>query len=286
MTQQLEVLTATPVPFDQKGDIALGRFAAQIHRIEPHVQVAFVGGTTGEFPALEESERHELLRIAVDAFGPARVVAHIGAPSTRQVTRLAESAANLGITRMALLTPYYLPCGFAEIHDFYATIAGRFPAAQIYAYVFPERTGIDVSPAELGELTKIDGVVGAKLSGRPNERFEDYVAAVAPGAHVYSGDDGQYPRFAAAGGAGIVSGVSSLIPELYGQLTEALRAGNTAAAEALQEKVLPVVHACGPSITRLKYGIARRYGEQWGSRMPLPAVPEDVRVVIDALQWT
>lgn len=82
-----------------------------------------------------------------------------------------------------------------------------------------------------------------------------------------------------------MSGVSSTFPELFGQLTRALttKAGDATATDAAQGHVASVVRAVGPTITRLKYALSTRYGETWGTRMPLPAVDEETRTVIDAL---
>jgi 4-hydroxy-tetrahydrodipicolinate synthase len=283
-TDELEVLTATPVPFSDDGSLLMETYEAMLARIAPHTQGVFVNGTTGEFPALEDPERSDLLEAAVAVFGANKVVAHIGAPSARQVLRHAEAAARLRITRMAALTPYYLPCDFAQVHEFYTTITQAFPDAAVFVYLFPERSGIDLSPKELAELTAIDGIAGAKLSGRPNDQFERYVELAAPGSRVYSGDDGSYPKVAAAGGAGVVSGVSAAFPEVFGQLTKALtsEAEDTTAIETAQAQVIPAVRAAGPTITRLKYALSARYGEKWRNRMPLPAVDEEIRALIDA----
>jgi 4-hydroxy-tetrahydrodipicolinate synthase len=284
-THELEVLTATPVPFSDDGSLLMDTYEAMLTRVAPHTEGVFVNGTTGEFPALEDRERSDLLEAAVAVFGASQVVAHIGAPSARQVLRHAEAAAGMGITRMAALTPYYLPCDFAQVHELYTTITQAFPEAAVFVYLFPERSGIDVPPEELAELTAIDGVAGAKLSGRPNDQFERYVELAAPGSRVYSGDDGSYPRVAAAGGAGVVSGVSSAFPEVFGQLTKALMSDvqDKDAIQAAQAQVVPAVRAAGPTITRLKYALSARYGEKWGTRMPLPAVGEEARTLIDSL---
>jgi 4-hydroxy-tetrahydrodipicolinate synthase len=283
--QALEVLTAAPVPFAEDGSLLMDTYEAMLARVRPHAHGVFVNGTTAEFPALDDLERVDLLKASVAVFGADKVVAHIGGPSLRQVLRHAEAAADLGITRLAALTPYYLPCDFAQVHDFYAAVTHAFPEASTFVYLFPERTGIDVSPEELAQVTAIDGIAGAKLSGRPNEQFERYMELAAPVSRIYSGDDGSYPRVAAAGGAGIVSGVSSAFPELFGELTRALarRPGDPTATEAAQGRVAPVVRALGPTITRLKYALSTRYGETWGTRMPLPAVDQETRTVIDAL---
>jgi 4-hydroxy-tetrahydrodipicolinate synthase len=185
---------------------------------------------------------------------------------------------------MAALTPYYLPCDFAQVHDLFTTVTQAFPEAAVFVYLFPERSGLDVSPDKLGELTAIDGVAGAKLSGRPNVQFERYVELAAAGSQIYSGDDGSYPRVAAAGGAGVVSGVSAAFPEMFGRLTEALMSPSPdrAGVDGAQADVTPAVRAAGPTITRLKYALSTRYGETWGTRMALPAVSAQVRAVIDA----
>jgi 4-hydroxy-tetrahydrodipicolinate synthase len=283
-THPVEVLTAAPVPFGEDGRVLVDTYEAMLARVVQHAEGVFVNGTTGEFPALEDGERLDLLRSAVATFGASQVVAHIGAPSVRQVLRLADAAAGLGITRLAALTPYYLPCDFEQIFDFYAALTREFPDASVFVYLFPERSGIDVTPEELAQLTSIDGVKGAKLSGRPNNDFRRYVELAAPGSLIYSGDDSSYPNVVEAGGAGIVSGVSSAFPELFSALTRALR--NTeqqVAVTQAQDRVVPAVHAVGPTITRLKYALTARYGETWNTRMPLPAVSGETKTLIDSL---
>jgi dihydrodipicolinate synthase/N-acetylneuraminate lyase len=106
-------------------------------------------------------------------------------------------------------------------------------------YLFPERSGIDVSPEELAQLTSIDGVRAAKLSGRPNNHFDRYVQLAAPGSLIYSGDDSSYPAVVAAGGAGIVSGVSSAFPELFGALTRVLKTEDQVAVTEAQTVCSP-----------------------------------------------
>jgi 4-hydroxy-tetrahydrodipicolinate synthase len=281
----LEVLTAVPVPFAEDGALLMKTYEAMLARIKPHTQGVFVNGTTAEFPSLDDTERVDLLKAAIAAFGADKVVAHIGGPSLRQVLRHAEAASELGISRTAALTPYFLPCDFAQIHEFYAAVTQAFPQLSTFVYLFPERSGIDVSPEELAQLTAIDGIAGAKLSGRPNDQFERYTKLAAPGSRIYSGDDSSYPKVAAAGGAGIVSGVSSAFPELFGQLTRCLmaKADDPTATEAAQAHVASAVRAVGPTITRLKYALSTRYNETWGTRMPLPAVDQETRTVINAL---
>lgn len=279
MSRKPQVITAAPVPFDDQRNLAFPTFEVMLARIEPHVDAVFVSGTTAEFPALSADERARLLRQSVEVFGPERVIAHVGAPSLTQVVPLAADALSIGVTKLSLLTPYYLPTDFPQIYDWYAAVAA-LPGAEVFVYLFPERSGIDVTPDELGELSAIDGVVGAKLSGRPNEQFERYVAAAGEGALILSGDDSSLPDVMRAGGSGIVSGVSAAFPERFSRLREAWMEGEDAVAAA-QADAMAAVRVVGPTITRLKMALSKRHQEVWGNRMALPAVDGEVAAEID-----
>src|SRR5699024_10930888 len=139
-----QIITACPVPFTEGGEVDASAYTAALEAIHPHVHGALIAGTTGEFPALEDEERIELFRLAAQVLGPEHVVAHLGHGSTRQVLRLAEQTQELDITRFALLTPYYLPTDDAGVVAFFEALTSRYPAASVYAYLFPERTGMEI----------------------------------------------------------------------------------------------------------------------------------------------
>ncbi|WP_277209153.1 dihydrodipicolinate synthase family protein [Isoptericola croceus] len=267
------IISAVPVPFTQAGDLDLATYDAALAAIAPHVGGALVAGTTGEFPALDDGERVELFRRAVEALGPGRVVAHLGHGSTRQVLRLADAVAALGIRRLALLSPYYLPTDDAGVIAFFRALTEAHPQAEVYAYLFPERTGMNVSPTALAAVMRLPGMVGVKLSGGAAARLPEYAAVLAPGQELYSGDDATLPQVLAAGGTGVVSGVSSAFPVTFAALARALDA-NDPAAEGLQQVVRTIVPLVGPTIPRLKAAMAARDGAAWASRMALPAVDD------------
>src|SRR5206468_2433076 len=97
--------------------------------------------------------------------GPDRVIAHIGAPDTRHAIRLARAAVALGATRIAAITPYYLPARPDELTGHYRRIRDAVPDSELYAYIFPERTGLTVPPPLFAEVARAAGLAGAKLSG-------------------------------------------------------------------------------------------------------------------------
>ena len=203
-------------------------------------------GTTGEFPALDDAERLSLFELALAEAGPDRVIAHIGAPDARHAARLARAAIGLGATRLAAITPYYLPARPDELSAHYRRIRDAAPDPELYAYIFPERTAVPVPPTLFAQVADAADLAGAKVSGKSAGDLAGYVAA-APGRRIFSGDDSDPVATMRAGGSGVISGRSSAYPEVYA----ALRPGSS-------QQALTEIVALGASIGRLKHALRLR----------------------------
>jgi len=241
------VFSAVPTLFGADGELDPGANRALYELVNGLVDGLFVAGTTGEFPALEDAERLSLFELALAEAGPDRVIAHIGAPDARHAARLARAAVALGATRIAAITPYYLPARPGELAGHYQQIRDAVPGPELYAYIFPERTGLHVPPPLFAEVAGVAGLAGAKVSGSASADLAGYVAA-APGLRIFSGNDASPWASMRAGGAGVISGRSSAYPEVYAALKH---------DEAGQERLDRIV-ALGASIGRLKHALQVR----------------------------
>jgi 4-hydroxy-tetrahydrodipicolinate synthase len=241
------VFSAVPTLFGADGELDPGANRALYELVNGLVDGLFVAGTTGEFPALEDAERLSLFELALAEAGPDRVIAHIGAPDARHAARLARAAAALGATRIAAITPYYLPARPDELAGHYRRIRDAAPGPELYAYIFPERTGLHVPPPLFAQVADVAGLAGAKVSGSASADLAGYVAA-APGLRIFSGNDASPWASMRAGGAGVISGRSSAYPEVYAALKH---------DEAGQERLDRIV-ALGASIGRLKHALQVR----------------------------
>ena len=250
------VLSAVPTLFADDGEVDAGANRALYKFLAGQLDGLFVAGSTGEFPALDDAERLSLIELALDEAGPDRVIAHIGAPSARHSARLARAAVALGATRIAAITPYYLPARPDELIAHYRQIRDAAPGPELYAYIFSERTGLPVSPPLFAEVASDADLAGAKISGSSAASLADYIAA-APGLRIYSGDDTNPAVTMRAGGVGVVSGRSGAYPEIYASLASALVGGDAEAASR-QQRTLDRIVALGASIGRVKYAIALR----------------------------
>jgi 4-hydroxy-tetrahydrodipicolinate synthase len=223
------VLAAVPTPFAADGSLDTACARRYFAFIAERVDGMLVAGTTGEFPALDDDERLALIEIALEVAGPDRVIAHIGAPDAYRATRLARQAVLLGARRIAAITPFYLAPSFAEVTDYYLRIREAAPAAGLYAYIFPERTVVTVTPSQFCELADTVGLAGAKFSGSA-ARSVAAVAAERPGLRIFSGDDSDLAATLRSGGAGIISGRSAAYPEVFAGLAAALAGSRVSAA--------------------------------------------------------
>jgi 4-hydroxy-tetrahydrodipicolinate synthase len=246
------VFSAVPTLFGADGELDPGANRALYHLLAGLLDGLFVAGTTGEFPALEDAERLRLFELALAEAGPDRVIAHIGAPDARHAARLARAATALGATRVAAITPYYLPARPDELAGHYRRIRDAVPEAEVYAYIFPERTGLPVPPPAFASVAEAAGLTGAKISGSAAAGLAAYAEA-APGLRIFSGHDADPWATMRAGGAGVISGRSSAYPEVYAALCK-----TTPGPDPAQQERLDRIVALGASIGRLKHALQVR----------------------------
>ena len=263
------VYAAVPTMFGPDGELDLDANRALYKLADGQLDGMLVAGTTGEFPALDDAERLTLIELALAQAGPDRVIAHIGAPDAWHAARLARAAVARGATRLAAITPYYLAARPDELIAHYRLIRDAAGSAELYGYIFPERTGLRVPPALFGRLAQAADLAGVKASGSAAAELAGYVAA-APGRAIFSGDDANPGATMAAGGAGVISGRSSAYPEVYAamRVSAAAEAGAFSAAGASSaagafsaagaQETLDQIVALGASIGRIKYALQVR----------------------------
>lgn len=266
----LSLICATIAPFTSEGDLDLEGTRALFEDLKANgIGAVFTPGTTAEFIALTDDERLEIVRIALDVFGPEGVFAHVGAAATRQTVSLARRARDLGAVRLAAITPYFVTAGQRAVIAHYRALAEAVPDAKVYVYAFPARATTELEPDTLAELAHIPGIVGAKLSGMGVDAVERYLEAVPSTFEVYSGNDREVIALAARGAAGIVSGISTVFPRLFADVVSAINSGEDVGRR--QPEIDDAVSAVAAGdIGFLKAGVSLR---------GLPAGP--VRVALD-----
>jgi len=266
-----DILTAVPTSFgadgglDLEGSRSIFRYVARSGN-----EGAFILGTTGEFPAVDDAEFAALTQAALEELGDRmRVVIHVGQPSAYQAVRRVLAARELGAREFAALTPYYLPVAEDAVFDYFAAVADAVGDGSLYIYIYPNRSGVHVSPALLARLAELPSVVGAKVSEMSLEALAEYRAAVPADFLIYTGADKDLVVAADAGAQGVVSGVSSVVPAPFRELAAAADAGDPDRLVRAQAAVDDVVSVIGGDMARMKAAY-RELGVATGvSRMAL-----------------
>jgi 4-hydroxy-2-oxoglutarate aldolase len=165
-------------PFYPDGEVYYKKIESNVERYSrTPVAGIVVLGSTGEAIFLSDQERRDVLKTALAAAAPGKVmVAGTGVESAHGTLQLTEYAGELGYDAALVRTPHYykkqmLP---ANLLAFYRTVADRSPLP-IIIYNFPQATGYDI-PAELVvELAGHPNIVALKESSGNLDKVKQLV---------------------------------------------------------------------------------------------------------------
>jgi 4-hydroxy-tetrahydrodipicolinate synthase len=211
-------------------------------QIESGINFLVPCGTTGESPTLSRAEHLRVVAITLqEAKGKVPVLAGAGGYNTAEVIELAGELRRLGADGILSVTPYYNKPTQEGLFQHYKAIAAAVPLP-IVVYSVQGRTGVNVEPATLARLARIENIVGVKEASGNIGQMANVLHEVPSGFHVLSGDDAITIPLIALGGCGIVSVASNEIPREMTQLAGAALGGDFAQARAIQTRFLPLMN--------------------------------------------
>src|SRR5215469_6967878 len=151
------VLTAIVTPFDERGAVDYDAFQAMCrHLADNGSDGLVVAGTTGESPTLDDREKLDLFRAAIDAVGErATIVANTGSASTAHSVELTEQAHEVGVDGFLAVTPYYNKPPQRGIVAHFEAIAAATDRP-VVAYNIPARCVINIEPETITRLAEIE----------------------------------------------------------------------------------------------------------------------------------
>ena len=233
----LEIWAAAPTPFTPDGKLALDVVAAQAaHLHAAGAAGVFVGGTTGEFPAMDAAERQSLVEAWQDA-RPAGLGlgVHVGHTDLAQAQQLAAHAESCGADLVAAVGPYY---GDAPTLDalvaHLAGIAAAAPGTPFGFYHIPSMTGSRHRPSDVVGALAAAAPTTAAVKFTDGDLLEfDRTRAAAPGIHAYFGRDEVLPAALAFGADRVIGTLYNGMAPLAHAVAAAFHRGDTAEAYRL-----------------------------------------------------
>lgn len=197
-------------------------------------------GCTGEAATLTHDEQVRVIDIVIEAVaGRAKVIAGTGSNSTAEAIELTRRAKQAGADGALMITPYYnKPTQRGLIMHY--TEAARI-GLPIMLYNVPSRTGVNMLPETVAELSKVENIAAIKEAGGS----VDQVSAILNlcDINVLSGDDSLTLPMLAVGAKGVVSVAANVAPAEVGAMIDDFNECNMEEAQRIHYELLPLFKA-------------------------------------------
>jgi len=240
-------------------------------------------GTTGESPTLSHAEHMHVIKTVVETVnGRIPVIAGAGSNNTAEALEFVQFAKDVGADAALVVTPYYnKPTARGLVAHYTALNAVGIP---IFIYNIPSRSVIDMSPETMGELAKLDNIIGVKDATGDLARVCNQRAECGPEFVQLSGEDATAHGFNAQGGVGMISVTANVAPKLCAEMQEATLAGDFAKALQIQDKLMPLHNAIftEPGLVGAKYGVSQLGRASDEVRLPLTTLSDETKAKMDA----
>ncbi len=165
------VFAPITTPFDYRGNILFDKLAENIEKLNSsRLRGYLVLGTNGEFRSLSQEEQVEVIRQAVKAAAPDKIVmAGVGAESTKMSIDLCHLAAKEGAHFGSLITPFFFAKKMTGpvLARHFLEVAEASPIP-LLLYNNPGVTGVTIPAAVINEVSSHPRLVGMKDSSPGN----------------------------------------------------------------------------------------------------------------------
>lgn len=207
--------------------------------IDKGVKGLFTGGTTGEGLVLAPEERMRLHEVTVTAVNHRiPLLLHVGANDTKTAVTLTQHAVQLQPDAIVAIPPTFYGVDDAALADYFHTIANAAPDLPLLLYDIPHMAINGISPALLARLKReLPTLAGIKTS-RPDAQIIRQLIDVAAGdLLVLAGNERIALGSLAMGADGLISGLSTAVPEPFVALTKAVGQNDLAAARQAHQTI-------------------------------------------------
>ncbi|MFC0581473.1 4-hydroxy-tetrahydrodipicolinate synthase [Micrococcoides hystricis] len=262
------LITAMVTPFKDDQSIDFDAFAALANKLVDEGNDALViSGTTGETSTLEDQEKEDLFRAAVEAVGDrAKIIAGTGTNHTSHSVEMAKRAAKAGAHGQLVVTPYYNKPSQEGIIAHVEAIA-EAADLPVMVYDIPGRSGVPITTESHQKLAQHSNIVALKDAKGDFTALTEVLGSTD--LDVYSGDDLNTLAWMAAGGVGVVSVTAHVAAPQFRTLIDAMVASDLDAARQVHFELEPVIRGI---MTRAQGAVAAKTVLAAHNVIPTPVV--------------
>lgn len=230
--------------YDELGEISESRTKELCNYLyKKGVKGLYVGGSSGEciYHSLEE-RKATLKYVAQQLKGKLTLIAHVGAPSTRDSVVLAKYAEELGYDAVSAIPPIYFKFSESSVYKYWTEIMDATTMPFII-YNIPQTTGFDLSLNLFKKLIENEKVIGVKNSSMPVMDIERFKATAGDNFIVFNGPDEQYVSGRIIGADSGIGGTYGVMPELFLMAEKFVSAGDFENARKIQHDINDIIVA-------------------------------------------
>ncbi len=197
-------------------------------------------GCTGEAATLSHNEQIRVIEIVIEAVaGRGKIIAGTGSNNTEEALELTRRAKQAGADGALMITPYYNKPTQGGLINHY-TRAAKI-GLPVMLYNVPSRTGVNMLPETVAELSKVENIAAIKEAGGSVDQVSVILSLCD--INVLSGDDSLTLPMMAVGAKGVVSVAANVAPAEIKALIEDFNEFNMEEAQRIHYELLPLFKA-------------------------------------------
>jgi len=214
--------------------------------IEWHIKegtdAIIICGTTGEASTMSRYEKKKVIKFTVDVVNKRiPVIAGTGNNDTLDTIKMSQYAESVGVDGILVITPYYNKTNSAGLIKHFEEI-NEAVNVPIILYNVPSRTGMNITPSQVKELSNLKNIVAIKEASGDISQIAKIKALCGDSIDIYSGNDDQVIPIMSLGGLGVISVSANIIPKLMHEMTYSYLNKDIDKALELQLKTLPLIN--------------------------------------------
>jgi 4-hydroxy-tetrahydrodipicolinate synthase len=214
------VISALITPF-KNGEVDFESLDRLIkNQVENGVAGFVINGTTAESPNLKSKEISDIFKFVRKQVGSEfPLIIGTGSNSTEKTIADSIEAEKWGADAVLVVVPYYnKPPQRGLVQHF--TAVAKSISIPVILYNVPGRTITSLSLDSIVELSKVKNIIGIKEASGNIELAIQIIKNCGRNFIMLSGDDGTYIDFLKAGGQGVISVASQILPAVFVEWTK------------------------------------------------------------------
>ena len=202
--------------------------------IKEGTDAIIICGTTGEATTMSEEEKKLTIKFTVDVVNKRiPVIAGTGSNNTLSSIEMSKYAESAGVDGLLVITPYYNKTNSRGLIKHFEAINNSVNTP-IILYNVPSRTGVNITPENLKELSTLSNVVAIKEASGNIGQVVQMKALCGDKIDIYSGNDDQAIPILSLGGKGVISVLANIIPNAVHTMIKSYLNGDVKKALDLQ----------------------------------------------------